>query len=287
VISLLAAMLLQADAQAPGLPPPPPPPSPPPVRGEPARAKANLASLISNDDYPIEALRNEEEGTVGFMLRVGTDGLVEKCTVTSPSGSAALDSATCNLLTERARFTPARNKRGKPIPDTVAARIIWRIDNSGPATPLAPLRFANTIYIGRSGEPSCTQAVNFEPEEPAPCPSTLVGSLIDAARAAGHEVKQLLVTTMTPEGQAEPPVPPDDGTQIMIVEARIRTTADGMILECREVRAEAMGIAVGRPPPPGACGQFAPGNRLFSSNAAVEVPITVEYRARSWIVISD
>jgi protein TonB len=86
-----------------------------------------LASLISNDDYPASALRAEEEGVTGFRLTVGPNGRVTACSVTSSSGSGALDSATCRLLTARARFTPARDSSGNATTDTVAARIVWRI----------------------------------------------------------------------------------------------------------------------------------------------------------------
>jgi periplasmic protein TonB len=106
---------------------PPPPPPPPPKRVEPARAKANLGSLISNDDYPSSALRAEEEGVTGFRLSVGTNGRVTNCTITSSSGSSALDAATCRLLTSRARFTPAKDSNGNATTDTVGARIVWRI----------------------------------------------------------------------------------------------------------------------------------------------------------------
>ncbi|HEY5721435.1 MAG TPA: energy transducer TonB [Allosphingosinicella sp.] len=111
----------------PPLPPPPPPPPPPPKKVEPARAKANLGSLISNDDYPASALRAEEEGVTGFRLSVGANGRVTNCTVTSSSGSSALDAATCRLLTSRARFTPAKDSSGQATSDTVSARIVWRI----------------------------------------------------------------------------------------------------------------------------------------------------------------
>ena len=107
--------------------PPPPPPPPPPKKVEPARAKANLGSLVTNDDYPASALRAEEEGVTGFRLSVGTNGRVTGCQVTSSSGSSALDSATCRLLTARARFTPARDSNGNPTTDSVSARIVWRI----------------------------------------------------------------------------------------------------------------------------------------------------------------
>ena len=107
--------------------PPPPVPPPPPKKVAPAKAKANLASLISNDDYPASALRAEEEGVTGFRLSVGANGRVTNCSVTSSSGSSALDAATCRLLTSRARFTPARDSSGNPTTDTVSARIVWRI----------------------------------------------------------------------------------------------------------------------------------------------------------------
>jgi len=106
---------------------PAPPPPPPPRTVEPARARANLASYVSNDDYPSSALRREEEGTTGFRLTVGTDGRVTNCTITSSSGSSALDNATCRIMRSRARFTPARNDRGDATTDTVNARITWRI----------------------------------------------------------------------------------------------------------------------------------------------------------------
>lgn len=111
---------------APPAPPAPPPAPPPPPRTvEPARARANLASYVSNDDYPPAAIRNEEQGTTGFRLTVGTDGRVSNCEVTSSSGSSSLDSTTCRLMRSRARFTPARNNLGNPATDTQSGRIRW------------------------------------------------------------------------------------------------------------------------------------------------------------------
>src|SRR5688500_19922349 len=89
---------------APPAPPPAPPPPPrwPTGKYEPARARANLGSLVSSDDYPASALRAREEGVTGFRLEIGPNGRVSGCTITQSSGSAALDSATCRLLTSRA-----------------------------------------------------------------------------------------------------------------------------------------------------------------------------------------
>jgi len=92
---------------------------------EPARAKANLASYVSDEDYPSNAVRNEEQGTTRFRLAVGPDGRVKECTVTSSSGSSALDATTCKLMKQRARFTPARNNRDEATSDSVTNAIRW------------------------------------------------------------------------------------------------------------------------------------------------------------------
>ena len=106
-------------------PPPPPPPPPPPKKLEPARAKANLASYVSDADYPASAQRNEEQGTTRFRLSVGRDGRVADCTVTGSSGSPALDAATCRVMKSRARFTPARDSSGNTTSDSVSSAIKW------------------------------------------------------------------------------------------------------------------------------------------------------------------
>lgn len=107
--------------------PPPPPPSPPRVV-EPARARASLAGLITTEDYPPSALRNEEQGTVRVRLSVDTSGRVTGCTVSQSSGHSSLDQTTCRLLQRRARFTPARDNTGQPIADTITSPPIrWQI----------------------------------------------------------------------------------------------------------------------------------------------------------------
>jgi protein TonB len=51
---------------------PPARPEPEAKTVEPARARANLASYVSDEDYPTTAVRNEEQGTTRFRLAVGT-----------------------------------------------------------------------------------------------------------------------------------------------------------------------------------------------------------------------
>ena len=100
----------------------------------PARAKANLASLFTDQDYPAEAIAAREEGSVGFTLDIGSNGRVTACTVTLSSGSSVLDEATCRLISSRARFTPAVDSAGQTVADHVAGRIVWKL----PAPPPGP-----------------------------------------------------------------------------------------------------------------------------------------------------
>jgi protein TonB len=99
----------------------------------PARAKANLASLFSDQDYPAAALAAREQGEVAFALDIGANGRVTDCTVTRSSGSSALDDTTCRLITSRARFTPALDATGATVPDHLAGKIIWRLPPPPPA----------------------------------------------------------------------------------------------------------------------------------------------------------
>ena len=106
-----------------------PPSRPPAIRAAPAAG--SLARLLTTDDYPNAALRNEEQGTVGVKLNVDSAGHVSGCTVTESSGSDSLDTTTCRLMIERGRFTPARNRHGRPVPDTYTQKITWRIEPIG------------------------------------------------------------------------------------------------------------------------------------------------------------
>ena len=107
-------------------------PAPPPLPGgpiavEPPRARANLASYVRSGDYPPSALHRGEQGIVRFRLAVGADGRVADCEVLRSSGSTALDEATCRIMRTRARFTPARNAGGHPVPGSIESEIGWHL----------------------------------------------------------------------------------------------------------------------------------------------------------------
>jgi len=128
-----APVLDVAPAPVPAPPPiilaPPAPVAPPPPRFTPksAQPKGRPGDWVTTNDYPSRALREEREGTTGFRLTVGPDGRVTNCEVTSSSGSPDLDSATCDNLRRRARFTPGTDGEGNPTTSTYSSRTRWVI----------------------------------------------------------------------------------------------------------------------------------------------------------------
>jgi TonB family protein len=95
-----------------------------PVPATRAVPRAPLAAIISARDYPRGARAAGVEGIAYVRLVVGMDGRVRACAIAQTSGSAALDTSTCRLLTSRARYTPAR-AGGAPACDVAEGAIVW------------------------------------------------------------------------------------------------------------------------------------------------------------------
>lgn len=92
------------------------------------------ASLINRTrmgrlDYPREARRAGQQGTVHFRLNVDGLGRASNCTILSSSGSTVLDNATCSAFVTNARFAPARNGLGENVSSTWDSRIRWSLDD--------------------------------------------------------------------------------------------------------------------------------------------------------------
>jgi protein TonB len=101
---------------------PPVDPIPPAVRAQPLQ---NLSLYVEGGDYPPGAFRRNEQGRVGFELRISPAGRATDCAITRSSGSTELDRRTCQIMLQRARFRPARDGRGNPVSDVIAATIGW------------------------------------------------------------------------------------------------------------------------------------------------------------------
>lgn len=86
-----------------------------------------LISLFSPDDYPREAMRKKEQGTVGARIKVSKTGKVSDCTIIESSGSRPLDEKTCQIFHSRARFRPALTKDGVAVESIALQRIRWEL----------------------------------------------------------------------------------------------------------------------------------------------------------------
>ncbi|WP_171905898.1 energy transducer TonB [Sphingobium phenoxybenzoativorans] len=93
----------------------------------PSPSGEGMATWISSDDYPAEALRNQWEGTSAIVWTVDKRGRITDCHTANSSGHRVLDEAACNAITLRGRFTPARDASGHRTEYSMHRRIVWRL----------------------------------------------------------------------------------------------------------------------------------------------------------------
>lgn len=77
-------------------------------------------------DYPAQSWLDGEEGAVRYEIAVDAAGQATKCMILESSGHAALDKRTCDIVMERARFTPAQNEADEAIDGVHPGSHRWR-----------------------------------------------------------------------------------------------------------------------------------------------------------------
>jgi protein TonB len=92
-----------------------------------ARPRNDPARWITTNDYRSSWIARELTGTARFRLYIAADGRVTGCAITGSTGHAALDTATCRLLEQRARFEPARNARGDAVAGSFVNAVRWEL----------------------------------------------------------------------------------------------------------------------------------------------------------------
>jgi len=170
-----------------------------------AQPLGNPGEWVTTPDYPTEAMQDNLEGAVGFLLKIDTSGRVESCTVTQSSGADILDNAACNLITLRARFAPAADARGRPTIGSYASRVRWVLPKDG-AQPF-PVDLEYTFIVDIDGSINDCRLIRLEgltAEQKAkggsPCPNAVTTTpyLDDAGEPVRRRVRVLMKTSIEP-----------------------------------------------------------------------------------------
>jgi protein TonB len=106
---------------------PEPTPTASPFKPVGAVPRGKPGEWVTNADYRPRWIREEMSGSARFTLAIDAGGKVTGCTITRSTGHAALDEATCQLVTKRARFEAARDSTGKPVAGSYSNTVNWQI----------------------------------------------------------------------------------------------------------------------------------------------------------------
>ena len=66
-------------------------------------------------------------GRAMVSLRVEPSGLPSNCRIARSSGDSVVDSGLCPLITQRLKFRPALDDRGRPIPYQLQYVATWSL----------------------------------------------------------------------------------------------------------------------------------------------------------------
>ncbi len=256
---LIALLAWLAPANIPATPPPSPVPHPPITDEEyfselskagltpemfdrPVKPQANVVSLFSTDDYPLQSVRNAEAGIVSVVIRIGRDGRVTDCIIDRSSGHAALDAQTCRILWQRARFVPAKDKSGNTVESAWRQRIRWELPEAEPM-PLKPWGMRLTLeFVEEGGITSCdVQTSGALQNEENACHffMQLSGPLARFRAEAGYRRRKTLLETSFAPGAEIPKPNPPAGMQLFARQvARLSVDESGKTLSCRVVETE-------------------------------------------------
>ncbi|HEV2594321.1 MAG TPA: TonB family protein [Sphingomicrobium sp.] len=89
----------------------------------PPQGRLPIQRLFTPYDYPAGA--DGRRASVGVRLLVAPQGSIVGCFITRSSGSAPLDTATCNIIRRRERYTPALDNDGKPTLGMIEEIVDW------------------------------------------------------------------------------------------------------------------------------------------------------------------
>lgn len=109
------------------------------------RRPRHVRGRLRDSDYPAELGAAGVYGRVGIRYAIEVDGRVTDCTITRSSGSAILDRTTCELIEQRFRYDPARDRYGRPIRSNLIESYEWLVQDD-PEEEEAPQRRRRRLF---------------------------------------------------------------------------------------------------------------------------------------------
>lgn len=138
-----------------------------------ANAIVALNELFTTDDYPADALRRGEQGTVSARITIDASGAVIDCTIAKSSGSELLDATTCAVIRSRAHYLAVSEADRIPVVRTDAIRINWVIPRAD-GRPVIDAYTRYTFDLAANGALSnCVAEFNGKPWDTTYCDSTI------------------------------------------------------------------------------------------------------------------
>lgn len=96
----------------------------------PPEPKAALATLFTWEDYPDDAMFGRMEGSAQVVLLIDEKGAPRSCQVVQSTGAPVFEAMGCQVLMQRAKFSPALDDKGQPIRSSYTSPPIrWQFED--------------------------------------------------------------------------------------------------------------------------------------------------------------
>ncbi len=89
----------------------------------------NRDEWLVSEDYPAQALNDENEGVLSLKIGVDAFGEVFDCEVTRSSGYVMFDRRACDAISTRARFYPALDEGQQSVKAYYDQTVRWQMED--------------------------------------------------------------------------------------------------------------------------------------------------------------
>ncbi len=91
----------------------------------PPKPLSKPGTWLGSNDYPTAMLYKGGNGLIQFRLDLEVDGSVSKCAILDQAGDSVFSKTTCDLISKRAKFSPAIGRNGQPIRSFYVDAVRW------------------------------------------------------------------------------------------------------------------------------------------------------------------